>query len=311
MDVLTIVVPVFALIAIGYSALRFGLVSAATNKGLSDFAFSLAMPALLFRTIAGATQGGPPPLPIVGSFFLTLAIVWCMATLTTRLILKRPATDAASISMTSTYGNVAMLGIPVSFSVLGDAAAAPIAAIMALHTPFLWILATLQQQWTDRATSPTLGELLRSLVLDLLKNPLIIAIIAGSVWRLTGLGLAPLFDRVLLLLSQAGVPCALVALGMTLTGFKIGGQWPTLASVVMFKLIATPFVAWMIGRHVFGLPPVALGVVVLFSAMPAGANAYLFATRYQRAVNSASGAVALGSALSAITVSLIIVALKG
>jgi malonate transporter and related proteins len=311
LDVLTIVVPVFALIAIGYAALRTGLVGAATNKGLSDFAFSLAMPALLFRTIAGATQAGTPPLPIIATFFLALAIVWGLATLLTRIVLARPAADAPAIAMSSTYGNVAMLGIPVTFAVLGEAAAGPIAVIMTLHTPFLWLLATLQQQWSDRAQSPTVGELLRSLALDLLRNPLIIAIIAGGLWRLTGLGLPPLIDRVLMLLSQAGVPCALVALGMTLTGFRIGGQLPTLTTVLILKLLATPLIAFALARHVFNLPPVALGVVVLFAAMPSGANAYLFATRYQRAVNSASGAVALGSALSAITVSLIIFVLRG
>ena len=53
------------------------------------------------------------------------------------------------------------------------------------------------------------------------------------------------------------------------------------------------------GDLVIRLPPVAAGVVVLFAAMPAGANAYIFAMRYQRVVNSASGAVALGTLLSA------------
>ena len=35
--------------------------------------------------------------------------------------------------------------------------------------------------------------------------------------------------------------------------------------------------------------------------MPTGANAYIFATRYQRVVNSTSGAVALGTILAALT----------
>jgi predicted permease len=35
--------------------------------------------------------------------------------------------------------------------------------------------------------------------------------------------------------------------------------------------------------------------------MPAGANAYIFAMRYQRVVNSTSGAIALGTALSVVS----------
>ncbi|WFU41976.1 hypothetical protein QA640_05625 [Bradyrhizobium sp. CB82] len=38
------------------------------------------------------------------------------------------------------------------------------------------------------------------------------------------------------------------------------------------------------------LPPLAAGVVVLFAAMPTGANAYIFAVQYQRLVNPVSGA---------------------
>jgi len=61
---------------------------------------------------------------------------------------------------------------------------------------------------------------------------------------------------------------------------------------------------------VFALPPVSAGVVTIFSAMPTGANAYLFASRNNLAPHSASGAVALGTCLSAITAAAVIYALK-
>jgi predicted permease len=70
-----------------------------------------------------------------------------------------------------------------------------------------------------------------------------------------------------------------------------------------------PAVAWVLAFWVFRLPPIAAGVVVLFAAMPAGANAYIFATRYQRVVNSASGAVALGTVLAAASAVALIAAL--
>jgi hypothetical protein len=65
----------------------------------------------------------------------------------------------------------------------------------------------------------------------------------------------------------------------------------------------------VLAYHVFLLPPVAAAVVVLFSAMPTGANAYLFATRYNRVVNSTSGAAALGTILAAITAAALVSAL--
>lgn len=54
------------------------------------------------------------------------------------------------------------------------------------------------------------------------------------------------------------------------------------------------------------LPPVAAGVVVLFAAMPTGANAYIFAAQYQQLVNPVSGAVALGTVLAALTLPVVV-----
>jgi hypothetical protein len=49
------------------------------------------------------------------------------------------------------------------------------------------------------------------------------------------------------------------------------------------------------------LPPLEAGVVVLFAAMPTGANAYIFAVQYQRLVDPVSGAIALATLLAAVT----------
>jgi len=55
------------------------------------------------------------------------------------------------------------------------------------------------------------------------------------------------------------------------------------------------------------VPPIVAGVVVLFAAMPTGANADIFAVQYQRLVNPVSGGVALGTMLAAVTLPLIVV----
>ena len=197
--------------------------------------------------------------------------------------------------MGSVYGNIVMIGIPLSLSAFGDAAAAPMALILSINTPLLWIVGTLHMEWAERKEGTSLARLLASIFVDLARNPLMIAIVAGSLWRLAGLGLHPVVDKVLFLLAQAGVPCALVALGASLVNFQIKGQAPTLATMCLLKLAVMPAIAWVLAFWVFQLPPVAAGVVVLFASMPAGANAYIFATRYERVVNSTSGAVALGT----------------
>lgn len=113
-----------------------------------------------------------------------------------------------------------------------------------------------------------------------------------------------------MLLGSAAIPCALVSLGLSLVGFRIVGQAPTLATILVLKLAAMPLIAWFVTRDVLDLPPLVAGVIILFAATPTGANAYLFARQHGRAVNSASASVALGTALSLVTASCVLLLLR-
>ena len=95
MQVFLIVAPVFVLIAIGYAASLSGLLSNAAHKGISEFAFSIAMPALLFRTIAVAEVPALEPLHLWGAYFGSVAVTWVLATVLSAIVLRRPQADAA------------------------------------------------------------------------------------------------------------------------------------------------------------------------------------------------------------------------
>ncbi|MEL6374444.1 MAG: AEC family transporter [Pseudomonadota bacterium] len=304
--ILTIVAPVFALIAIGYGAGRSGYLSQEATKGLSQFVFNLAIPSMLFHKMATANLPASPPWGLWAAYFGAAALTWALAASATRWLLRRPAADGASIAMSSMFGNVVMLGIPLALGTFGDAAAVPIALLVAIHSPLLWLLATAHMEVADTEGDVRPLTMLTHLVQDLARNPIILALFAGIAWRLLGLPLPDVVERTLRLLGEAGVPGALVALGLSLTGFRIAGQLPTLATINVLKLAAMPVFAWVLAGPVFALDRVDAGVVVLFAAMPTGANAFLFATRYQRAANSASGAVALGTVLAALTVSALV-----
>jgi len=53
-----------------------------------------------------------------------------------------------------------------------------------------------------------------------------------------------------------------------------------------------------------------LAVATVLAAMPVGANAYLFASRYDRAVGSTSAAVAASTAFAVVTVSVTLYLLR-
>jgi malonate transporter and related proteins len=310
MTILPIVLPIFALIAVGYLAARFGFLSETAQKGIAEFAFNFAMPALLFRSLATAPDLQPGSGNIAFAYFGALAIIWGLATLLTRAVLRRPMIDAATIAMTSCFGNIVMIGIPLVLAVVGPGGAAPMAVLLSVHTPLLWFTGILQQQTAEQRGDRSPGQVARDLGRELLRNPLLIAIATGALWRLSGVKLPGSLDSSLALLAQAGIPCAQVALGASLTRFAIKGQLPTLSLVLALKLLALPTIVYTLAVWVFALPKTAVEVALIFASMPAGANAFLFAERTGRVVNSASGAIALGTLLGAATSSLIIAWLR-
>lgn len=316
LSILAIVTPVFGLIAIGYLAGYFRILRPETGAGVSDFAFTIGLPAVLFRTIATAELGSVSPVAVLVSFFGAAWTAWLVSSLLTRYVLGRPALDAPAIAMSAVFGNTIMLGLPLSLQSFGAAAAAPMALILAVHAPLLWMTGTVHAEWLGDPESDDKAEnsggagqssamrVLKALGRDLTRNPIVIAVMVGIVWRLTGISLPGPLDKTLALVAQAGVPSALIALGLNLVRFEIKGQMATLWSIVAVKLVLMPAMAWLLAVKVFQLPPAAAGVVVIFACVPTGANAFLFAVKHNRAVNSASGAVALGTLLAALTVSL-------
>ena len=309
MATVLIVAPVFALIALGYVAVRAGFVSESANKGISEFAFSIAIPALLFRTVVISEFPAVNAFEVWGAFYGALALTWIAALLLSSL-LRQKREDGVVFAIGAVYGNIVMLGIPLTLSALGNQAAGPMALILSVNTPLLWLFGTLQMAWTERKEPGSAASLILTILLDLARNPIMLAIGLGLVWRFTGFGLTPIVDKTVELLAQAGSPTALIALGINLVRFEIKGEKLSIAMMCALKLLLMPALAWLLA-HLLKLPPMATGVVVLFAAMPTGANAYIFAAQYQRLVNPVSGAVALATILAAATLPVVVLLIAG
>lgn len=307
--ILTLVTPVFGLIALGYLAGRFGVIGEAGRKGLADFAFTLAIPALLFHRMATAEFPATPPLGLWASFFGAALATGFIGLVVATRGLGRTGPDGVAIAMSSMFANIVMLGIPIALARYGDPAVVALAFILLLQPPLMWLTGLTAMGIADQAAHKGWRDVARDLAGTLFRNPVVLGTVCGAIWGFTGLGLLAPVDKLLGLLAQAGVPTALVALGLSLTQFQVKGQTGSLAMIVTLKLLVMPALAWLLAARVFGLSPVETGVVTLLAAMPTGANAFLFASRFGTAVNSASGAVALGTMLAALTITLLLLAL--
>lgn len=301
----TTVVPVFALIALGYGAARLGLLDPRGVTGLHSFVFLFAIPALLFRTAMKVDMGAAAPWRLWGAFFAAAAIVWVLAVLVSPKIPSLSPVGGAAAAIASSFGNLVMMGIPLSYAHYGEAAVVPAALIVAIHAPVHWFFATLRAEWAARGGG-SLAATLKELVVSLARNPIVMALFSGLLWGATGIGLHPVADRTISLLGQAGVPAALFALGLSLASYGLRGNIRGLSVILILKMAVFPLVAAVLAFKVFALTPILAGVVVLFACLPPGANAYLFATRYNASVAPVSGAIATGTVAALFSVSLVL-----
>jgi malonate transporter and related proteins len=302
LTVLTIVTPVFALMGLGFLAAKTKFLPDGAGGALAQFAFKLAIPALLFRAMLGTGTLEASPWRLLAAYFTATLGVWITASLIAALVLRRPSEEHSVLAMGSAFGNTVMLGLPIAITAFGPEATAPLAILVAVETPLLWIMATLHMEVAKRGRAMSLASL-GGVVKDLATNTIILSLVLGLGGRAMGLTLHAVPDRILALLGQAGVPTALFALGMALASFRVAGETKAIGLMLVLKLALYPALAYGLAAHVFQLPPLWTALVTLQAAMPVGANAYLFAARYDRSAATISAAIAVSTLVAVVSVS--------
>jgi hypothetical protein len=305
-SILTTVLPVFGLIVLGFAFARLKLLDGATARGLTQFVFMLAIPALLFRTVALMKPQEATPIGLWIAFFGGLAITWILTTLVSRKFDSLSASGGAAAAMAAGFGNVALLGTPLALAHYGEDAAVPVGLILSIHAPVLWFAATLHRELARHSDTISVKRLARELFISLASNAIVLALAAAAIWRLTGLGLHPVIDRMLSMLSDASIPTALFALGLSLATYSLRGQWSGMTVLIAMKMLLMPILVFLALHYLISVPPLWAKIALLLATMPTGANAFLFAHRNEESVPAVSAAIALGTGLAAITVSILL-----
>jgi predicted permease len=293
MSSVAIVLPVFGLIALGYAARRFGALTDKAGEGLSEFVFTIAIPCLIFRTLAKADIPATQPWGYWISYFAGVAVVWALAMIIARRFFAVSGTAAVVAGFAAGQANTVLVGVPMILKAYGDEGAVPLFMLIAIHLPVTMTVATVMVE--GRQASPL------AILRKLLAHPIILGIMIGSAARTAGVELPEPAWRMLEMLASAAVPCALVAMGVALRRYGLEAGLPLPLVISALKLVIHPLVVYLLATKVFTMPPAWAGVAVLFAACPSGINAYLFAERYKQGVAIASSAVSLSTVLALLT----------
>ncbi|MEM9385683.1 MAG: AEC family transporter [Pseudomonadota bacterium] len=305
-DLLTVILPVFVLIFAGFLAAKAKLIGAEGAKGLSDFVLYFCVPPLLFRTMQTVNLDAGSTLRVWGVYYSAVAIIWAIVAIAVRRIPGLGAAGGAGTAFAATFGNLGMIGLSIAYLAFGDEGLVIAALIIAIHSANHWFFCTLWAEFALRRQDVSPGAVAASVVLSLLKNPIVLALMFGAAWNALDLTMPATGERLIALAGDAAIPTGLFALGLAVAAYPMRGNLTAIGALIVLKMLVFPLTAWALAMFVFALPARETGLVALFAALPTGMNAYFFSVKFDTGVAAVTGAIAAGVALSAVSIPLVL-----
>ena len=312
--VLSSLIPVVLLIAIGFIAGYAGYIRAEATKDLSTLVLTVLTPALLFRTMSTVHVERLDFKPVAVYFAAAILLFGVM------LFWQGATRRAAVVALAATYSNTVAIGIPLVGLAYGKAGLVTLFTLISLHALIMLTLATvmLELAVAHEAASKIPPESaddaggrrrrMARMVVGALRNgifhPVPMPIIIGLLFAQTGLVLPEVVDRPLLLLGNAMGPLALVLVGATLASARVGAQLKGSMGLALLKNLVMPAIVAAIGWAV-GLTGLPLTVMIVAASLPIGANVFMFSQRYEVAEELVTAGVAVSTVLAVVTISLV------
>ena len=311
--VLSSLLPVVLLIGIGFVAGRMKLIRGEAVRDLSNLVFLVLVQALLFRTMATSHLERLDLKSVVLYYVVAGAMFFAL------LLIQGLNSRSAVVALAAIFSNTLMIGVPLVQLAYGQAGLVHLFTLISMHALVLLTLATVviellvareqSQQSPGQQPRRHIAATVARAVKNAILHPVPLPIIAGFLYSLTGLGLAPVVERPLKLLGDAFGPVALVLVGVTLAQTAIGRHLKGALGISVLKTIAHPILmaaaGWALGLR--GLP---LTVMVVAAALPVGANVFLFSQRYHKAEDLVTASVAVSTAMGLVTISVVMALLR-
>lgn len=299
--------PFFALIGLGWAAGRTRFFPAEATAWLTKFVFYFALSAMLFRFSATLSLEELYDTSFVLAYLSGSALVWLIG-MAAALMRRLPLTEAAMEAHTCMTGNTGFLGVPMLVLLLGPQAVGPVLMVLAIDLIVFSSLITLLI--TGARHGRVSPAMLGALAMGLLKNPMIVSMIAGLAWAGLHLPMPAPLTEFMTLLGAAATPGALFAIGASLAVRSAERLRPAIW-LSFAKLALHPVAVAVAALLLFPVEPYAAGVMIAAAALPVAGNVYILATHYGVAPQRVSASILISTAVSILTVPPIIAWVTG
>lgn len=303
LQTLAITGPIYLVIALGFLAGRAGTFSKLDMRVLGTYVVKFALPALVFTALSqrpvGEVMNGRY---LLGYAFGSLVVMMSAFGWAWRWRGKS-FTLSALFGLGSASSNSGFIGYPIAILAAGPSSAAVGLAMCMLVENLLMIPLTLVMADSGRAGAGKWYRILMQSLLQLSRNPVILAIVGGLAVSLIGIPISGVLARSINMLAMSSAAVSLFVIGGTLVGLRTKGMRRDVTTVAVGKLLLHPLA---VGTMMWLLPPnepALRAAAVIFAATPMLSIYPILAQRYGFEEMCAA-ALLLATVLSFVTISI-------
>lgn len=289
--------PIMLIATAGYLLGKFLVLD---SRSIGRIVFYIFSPLLVFNLMVTSQLDLKQAMTTVAYTACVIAIMGVIAFLLGKIFqLERP--QLLAVILTVAFGNTGNYGLPLVQFAFGDEALA-VASIFFVTTTILFN--------TIGVVIASLGHMdLKSAILGVFKLPSVYGVMLAVLVRATSFQMPLPLSRTIEIAASGAVPVMIVLLGLELTRLQWSHSFRALGIGVLTKLILGPLVGMLLAGA-FGMQKHAYQGVVIDAALPAAVATTVVAGEYQLEPSLVTAIVFLGTILSPLTLTPLIVYLS-
>jgi predicted permease len=298
LDILTVILPLFIIIFASALLRRLNVIKDNWSAVLNEFALKVGLPVFLFSALSKAPFSFSEQATLIIANTIFIAAVFLLAWLLSKA-LHLNGQMSRTIVMCSLFGNIGYLGIPVLTQV-GDQSVLHAASLVVAVYNF-WIFSVVIG-YIDSTLHREDKGILRGAISNLCKNPLLIAVVLGTVVAGFHVPVPGVITKSLDMISASGTPTVLIVIGLFIGQSKIGGikEWVPIFAFSLSKLMILPAL-FFYGVCLFGSPAHNYLVSIIEAAMPLAITPFALADRYDLNKEFIMRSIVLSTILSVVS----------
>ena len=301
---LTLVAPVFLIVALGYFLKRIGVINENFVSVSSKIVFTISLPALIFIEVSSIHLEEILNVNLIlfvyAGTLVTFTAVWITADFFTRA-----GKDKASFIQGSFRGNFAIVGLAIIVNYYGIDNLGKASLVLAFTIPLYNILSvialTVPLKEKEHKYSNTFFEIL--------KNPLIIAVFAAIPFSYFGIIIPGFLKTSIGYLSALALPLALVGIGGFLSFSDITKESSLTVISTILKLLVFPAIMTF-AAYLLDFRGIDLGIIFILFACPTAIASFIMAEAMGANSRLAGNILLLTTLVSVITITLGLFILK-